>query len=146
MKAKKIKGLDPSGPLVDNAEKIVATRLEELRSFSGDALVEENIQHQHDMRIAAKRLRYVLELTGFCFGEAGDVGLRAARELQQVLGDLRDCDEMLIRIERDFPGQGEELLEVVASRRSSHFRKFAETWAKLDARGEFAALVPSDDR
>ena len=34
MKARKVKGLDPDGTLAENAERIVAVRLEELRSFS----------------------------------------------------------------------------------------------------------------
>ena len=60
MKAKQVKGLDPAGPLADNARRIVTTRLAELRSFDphGDPV------ELHNMRIAAKRLRYVCELTG----------------------------------------------------------------------------------
>ena len=52
----------------------------------------------HDMRIAAKRLRYVLELVGFCFGEVGAEAQSRARELQEVLGEIHDCDVMLARI------------------------------------------------
>ena len=33
MKARRVKGLDPSGSLVDNARRIVATRVDELYSF-----------------------------------------------------------------------------------------------------------------
>ena len=52
----------------------------------------------HDMRIAAKRLRYLLELVGFCFGEVGGEAQARARELQEVLGEIHDCDVMLARI------------------------------------------------
>ena len=52
----------------------------------------------HDMRIAAKRLRYLLELVGFCLGEVGAEAQRRARELQEVLGEIHDCDVMLERI------------------------------------------------
>jgi CHAD domain-containing protein len=52
------------------------------------------------MRIAAKRLRYVLEATEFCFGRAGHTARRRARDLQEILGELHDCDVMLPRAER----------------------------------------------
>jgi hypothetical protein len=95
MKARKVKGLDPAGSLHDNAKRIVATRLSELYSFDprGDA------ETLHDMRIAAKRLRYVLELTAPAFGEIAPKGARQAKEIQTLLGDLHDCDEMLALID-----------------------------------------------
>jgi hypothetical protein len=91
VKARKVKGLDPTGPLDDNARRIVATRLRELRSFDpqGDS------RTLHDMRIAAKRLRYVLELTGPALGPAAAGGAREAKAIQTLLGELHDCDVML---------------------------------------------------
>ena len=50
------------------------------------------------MRIAAKRLRYVLEVTGFCFGGRPTRRARSARELQDMLGEIHDCDVMLPRV------------------------------------------------
>ena len=47
------------------------------------------------MRIAAKRLRYVLEITETCFGAEAFAARRAVKELQSVLGDIHDCDVML---------------------------------------------------
>ena len=50
------------------------------------------------MRIAAKRLRYVLEVTGFVFGKPADTARRRARDLQDILGEIHDCDVMLPRV------------------------------------------------
>jgi hypothetical protein len=97
MKAKKVKGLQLEAPLVDNARRIIGTRVAELRSFAPGALGGDP-DDQHDMRIAAKRLRYVLETTGFCFGDRAETARKRARDLQDVLGELHDCDVMLPRV------------------------------------------------
>ena len=99
MKARRVKKLDPRAPLGGNAARILQTRIEELRSFVPAALDPSASEAQHDMRIAAKRLRYVLELTAFCFGEAADDARRRARDLQELLGEIHDCDGMLARAE-----------------------------------------------
>src|SRR5690242_616374 len=52
------------------------------------------------MRIAAKRLRYILETTEFCFGRPAAEARRRARDLQDVLGELHDCEVMLPRVDR----------------------------------------------
>jgi hypothetical protein len=99
VKARRVKKLDPGEPLADNAARIVRARLDEMRSFAPKALKPGGVKQQHDMRIAAKRLRYVLETTEFCFGRSAEVARRRARELQEILGELHDCDVMLPRVE-----------------------------------------------
>jgi hypothetical protein len=99
MKAQRVKKLDPAAPLNQNVARLVRVRVGELRSFAPEALEFGATRDQHDMRIAAKRLRYILEATGFCLGSIGDRGRKRARELQGVLGELHDCDVMLPRVE-----------------------------------------------
>jgi len=99
VKARKVKKLAPARPLAENAARIVKVRLDELRSFAPAALEEGSVEEQHDLRIAAKRLRYILEATEFCFGRAGTAARRRAKDLQDILGELHDCDEMLPRVE-----------------------------------------------
>jgi hypothetical protein len=100
MKARRVKKLDPRYSLAENAARIVAVRLDEMRSLAPKALEPGGVKQQHDMRIAAKRLRYVLETTEFCFGRSAEVARRRARDLQDILGELHDCDVMLPRVER----------------------------------------------
>ncbi len=59
----------------------------------------DEVQALHDMRIAAKRLRYVLELTAEpCFGAYAPTAARRAKELQDLLGEIHDCDVTLPRV------------------------------------------------
>lgn len=135
MKARKVEGLDPAAPLAENASRIVQTRLDELRSFAEQALEPQATTAQHDMRIAAKRLRYVLEIVGPCVGDEAEPARRAAKELQSVLGDLHDCDLMLPRVE-----QIESLAAEVSDRRERRFRAFVALWQAEASKGTWAAL------
>jgi hypothetical protein len=99
VKARKVKGIDPDGPLAENALRIVAVRLDELRSFSRAVHDPGAVTELHDMRIAAKRLRYVLEMTAPALGPPAAQGAKDAKKLQEVLGEIHDCDEFVPRVE-----------------------------------------------
>jgi hypothetical protein len=99
VKARAVKGLDPDATLADNLERIVATRLDELCSFMPRALDPKRVKALHDMRIAAKRLRYILEVAAEpCFGPYATTAIKRARDLQDLLGELHDCDIQLPRV------------------------------------------------
>jgi hypothetical protein len=97
MKAQPVKKLDPDRSLGENAARIVQVRLGEMTALAPRALTGKT-RAQHDMRIAAKRLRYVLEVTGFVLGKPADTARRRARDLQDILGEIHDCDVMLPRV------------------------------------------------
>jgi CHAD domain-containing protein len=135
MKPRPVEGLDPGGSLRPNAGRIVGVRLDELRSFAESALAPDASRAQHDMRIAAKRLRYLLEIFGDCLGEdAGDVR-RAAKQLQSVLGDLHDCALMLSRVEGV-----ESAAAVLRDRRERLFGEFVSLWQAETVRDTWSAL------
>ena len=92
MKARRVKGLDPAGPLVDNLERIVRVRLAELLAFMPRAADPDRVEALHDMRIAAKRLRYILEIAHPCFGDYARTAVNRVKDLQELLGELHDCD------------------------------------------------------
>jgi hypothetical protein len=98
VKARRVKGLSPEMPLADAAEHIVRTRLDELYSFDPSALDPAEVRALHDLRIAAKRLRYVLEVTVPCFGDYARTALRRTKALQDLVGEIHDCDVMLPRV------------------------------------------------
>jgi CHAD domain-containing protein len=92
MKARRVKGLDPGMTLADAAERIVAVRLDELYSFVPRALNPTEVEALHDLRIAAKRLRYVLEVTGPFLGDYATTAAKRARDIQDSVGEIHDCD------------------------------------------------------
>ncbi len=135
MKAGPVKGLDPEGPLRPSISRIVEVRLGELRGFADDALALDASGSQHDMRIAAKRLRYVLELFAPCLGEEAEEARRAAKRFQMVLGDLHDCDLMLVKV-----AQIDSVAAILRERRQRLFHEFVELWQAEASKGTWAAL------
>lgn len=135
MKARPVEGLEPGAPLRPNAAQIVRTRLDELRALADPALDPAASTAQHDLRIAAKRLRYVLEITETCFGPEAKAARRAAKDLQGVLGELHDCDVML-PCARGI----ESLRRHLRQRREDLFARFAELWREHAERGTWTSL------
>jgi hypothetical protein len=104
VKARKVKGLDPGEPLADNAERIVLVRLDELCGFMPQAADPAEVVALHDMRIAAKRLRYILEITGPVFGDYAENAVRMTKDLQDLLGEIHDCDVQIPEVSEFLDG------------------------------------------
>lgn len=94
MKARKV-AVDPDMSFGDALRGILQVRLDELYSFDAG-----NTNDLHDMRIAAKRVRYILEAAAPVFGEPAERGVKTMRQLQDILGDINDCDELLPLVAR----------------------------------------------
>jgi hypothetical protein len=95
MKARKVKGLDPDGPLVSNMQRVIEVRIDELFGFIPAALDPARVTELHDMRIAAKRLRYLLELSQPLFGQPARKAAKVVKDLQDLLGEIHDMDELM---------------------------------------------------
>jgi CHAD domain-containing protein len=156
VKPRKVK-LDCDAPLGEGLLAILAVRLDELDSFDpGDP------GDLHDMRIAAKRVRYILEAAEPVFGEPAARGVKTMKQLQDILGEIHDCDELLplvaehtkrLRIEdaaaaadgaqlpnrRKYRGL-EALRAHLVAERDRLYARFARKWAKLDRDGLRARL------
>ncbi|HLZ61615.1 MAG TPA: CHAD domain-containing protein [Ktedonosporobacter sp.] len=94
-KARPITNLDTQAPTGTNARVIARTRLEEL--YEWDKYVDDPYQvHElHNLRIAAKRLRYTLEIFAPVLPEACSGVLREVEQIQEELGELHDSDVMV---------------------------------------------------
>ena len=167
MKARKVKDLDPAGPLGDNAERIVRVRLEELTSFMPKAADPKEVVALHDMRIAAKRLRYILEITGGCFGPYASGAVKMVKDLQDLLGEIHDCDVQLPEVAgfleelllEDIASAGAQPKDVarvpnrrtyaglvalqvhLRARRNALFEEFLELWRDYERKGFAARLA-----
>lgn len=147
MKARPVRGLRPDTEISSAARQIVLVRLEELFAFAPHALDPHNATALHDMRIAAKRLRYVLELVGFCLPTiAAEAELRA-RQLQGLIGEIHDHDVLLERIGARSDGEEKgmrRLSDRLQSRREALFGEFRGLWRTLEAsdlRGRIVAAT-----
>jgi hypothetical protein len=68
------------------------------------------------MRIAAKRLRYLLELSEPLFGQPSKKGAKVVKGLQDLLGEIHDCDELLPLVDDHVGGlRAEDAAAVMAS-------------------------------
>src|SRR3954471_9739825 len=91
--------LDPSEPFADAARRVVPVRGRELFEHSENVLDTTDIERVHDMRVASRRLRAVLEIYAPCFPKAAfrprnkEVKAPAA-----ALGARRDPDVLLDRL------------------------------------------------
>ena len=92
-KARDIPDLDADASFADAAAKVVAVRAQELADHSENVLDTTDIERVHDMRVATRRLRAVLEIFAPCFPKAlhRDV-LRDVKALADALGERRDPD------------------------------------------------------
>src|SRR5207245_1999181 len=88
-------GLESQSPAARNARIILQQRLDDMYAYAPYIGSPDNIQQLHDLRIAAKRVRYTLELfEEFLPATSKDFVEELAR-LQDELGALHDSEVML---------------------------------------------------
>lgn len=76
----------------DAGRAVIKKSWGELEVLSGSLYKPLKTKRLHKMRIAAKRLRYALELFAPCWGGATKAFAEEVAELQGALGELHDCD------------------------------------------------------
>jgi len=76
----------------DVARMTILNRLEDLEKLSDSLYHPLTIKPLHRMRIAAKRLRYAIELFEPCWGQQATMFAKKVAGLQSSLGELHDCD------------------------------------------------------
>jgi CHAD domain-containing protein len=94
-KAKVVTNIDAHAPTGLNARIIAKTRLDEM--YAWDVYVDDpyNVHELHNMRIAAKRLRYTLEIFEETFPQEGAQIIQEITQIQEELGAIHDSDVMV---------------------------------------------------
>lgn len=80
----------------------IRVKLQKLYSFESSLDREDDIESHHKMRIAAKHLRYAMEICRDLFDGRLDKYIKCCKRLQTLAGDLHDCDVWGDTI-REFP-------------------------------------------
>jgi CHAD domain-containing protein len=78
--------------LFEKAAIAITRRIRKLFSFSHAVDLPEAVEEHHAMRIAAKRLRYTMEIFAPIYPGKLKEEVQAVKHLQEVLGELHDCD------------------------------------------------------
>src|SRR5215213_3317090 len=98
-KAREIEGLRADLPFAEAAAATVAVRADELFEHAAGVLDTTDIERVHDMRVASRRLRAVLEIYAPCFPrEQFRPLLKEVKALADALGERRDPDVLLDRL------------------------------------------------
>jgi CHAD domain-containing protein len=83
----------PEEPYRHAAARIVRVRARELFDHADGVLDTRDIERVHDMRVASRRLRAVLEIFAPCFPQAEFKSvLKDVKQLADALGERRDPD------------------------------------------------------
>ena len=165
-----VEALPPGGATIqtpfvfDTAWRRIAKRIDKLLAYEACLSSPGEADQHHQMRIAAKRLRYTMELFRPAYEGDLDGCLSAMKKLQDLLGDLHDCDVWL-QLLPDFLADESKRAEawfgkassvssvnrlragiehLQASRGSDRERIFAELgeyWRRLRAAGTFDAMT-----
>jgi CHAD domain-containing protein len=148
---------------VAQTRKAILEHLDSLLVYE-DCLDEpEDFEQHHAMRIAAKRLRYTVEISDPVYDGGLAEHVKAVKQLQTFLGDVHDCDvwsEDLRAFGRDerrriaarFGDDGpyerlrpgiEHLAEDRRARRRALFEQLVAYWRELRADRQWERLVES---
>lgn len=123
-KAKPLTGLDPHAPTGQSAREIARTRLDEMYGWASDVDATFNVRGLHNLRIAAKRLRYTLEIFEEVLPPACQSIANELAQIQDELGALHDADVMIALLRLCMGGEDagvayEQALVKVGSQKSS---------------------------
>jgi CHAD domain-containing protein len=78
--------------LYSTAHREITLNLDALLAFEPWVYEADAAEEQHLMRIAAKKLRYTMEIFAPLYGTDLRDALRAVKRVQELLGSIHDCD------------------------------------------------------
>jgi CHAD domain-containing protein len=143
----------PAEPYRQAAARVVRVRTGELFDHAEGVLDTRDIERVHDMRVASRRLRAVLEIFAPCFPQGEFKGvLRDVKQLADALGERRDPDVHIEALQAfskalaaaNKPGV-ELLLEDLRARQSQANEALAAALERAQERGLHERLLALAD-
>ena len=133
------------------SQAVIQDRLKELEKLSNSLFDPFEIDALHEMRIAAKRLRYALELFQQCWGSSLGTYARRCARLQTALGDVHDCDVWIESFTKQIASARKDkhnervaafvwLLGHFVKLRTKHLRQAFDRWCAWEAHDASAKL------
>jgi CHAD domain-containing protein len=100
-KARPVPGFAESRSFTEAAVRTVETRTQEIFDHREGVLDTTDIERVHDMRVATRRLRAVMEIFAPCFPRKQHRALlKEVKALADALGERRDADVAIAAMER----------------------------------------------
>lgn len=126
------------------AQKRVFKRLKRLLALEKDMYIPYKKKELHQMRIAAKHLRYTLETFEKLYGERTRLFIQQVMDVQEILGDVHDYDvwiEFLSDYIKQHRGRATMLLKshCQKKRRESH-RHLIKLWKSYKTKNVWSSL------
>ena len=163
---RKLKHLEPQDvaytPLVfARVGEKMKEQLADLKSYEDSLASRKDKKRHHQMRIAAKRLRYTMEIVQPIYHGRLDKSLAIVRRLQGILGDIHDCDVWCVKLKEFKCSEREQITESYGNpaafdelgkgfdylrgqckaRRRKLFDELVEFWEKLEKKGRWDAFL-----
>ncbi len=159
---------DDAGPglvVYGELRRSLLQELEEKRAYEDGLQHPEDQERHHAMRIAAKSLRYTLEIAAPIYGGGLEEPIRAVKELQTLLGQIHDCDVWLEELDEFAAAERRKIVARYASDapfarlepgiefvrqerqkcRQSSFAQLVACWQRLDQQGLWQRFVHTLD-
>lgn len=140
----------PGMPYQKFAAQTIRRCVKDLQKLKSSLYEPHRVKPLHKMRIAAKRLRYAVELFAPCWGESLKPFAQQIAKLQASLGELHDCDiwiedcgDRLIRANRKKSGESDQLQQLAAviwllghftRLRAKHYSDALHRWCEWENR------------
>ncbi len=135
--------------------EVVAAGLQDLLDLGTSLYKPFQIKKLHEMRIAAKRLRYAIELFTACWGKPIAPFAEEIAEMQSFLGEVHDCDVWIESLGERLARQRESatkdegdyqtaawLLSEFVRKRTKEYRSALKLWSEWEA-SHFAERMQS---
>ncbi|HEY2382934.1 MAG TPA: CHAD domain-containing protein [Terriglobia bacterium] len=132
-------GRPENGRILHSVERVIAARRNEFlraeRRFQREQPVNE--EALHDMRIALKKMRYVVEAASPVLGPSAKQRARQMRMFQKLMGDSRDLEMLRAELEKWAKKKGRKIaivpaLERLEEKRQGLIRKIVTSAPRFD--------------